>query len=138
MFPEAQLNPSATGDYWLYIPDEVNGNVVVRSTNQLSIVNAQGTLNITPGTDTSNLLTGLMMVQDLTTLGVHSSGNTNRYLSPYSNQMLMPKEIAIADGLSYIDVTSNTWSNQELVLGHLQNTIKAMKKNKKVTTNYQY
>ena len=137
MFPEVQMVTAGTGDYWLYIPSEVSGNVIIVSQDLLSIVDTQGDHNIVPNSNTSNIDTGLIMVRDATSIGAHSAGNGNRFLSPYSDKMLMPKEIAITEGLSYEDVTTNNWSNQELVLGHLNNSILALKKTKQSANEYQ-
>ena len=137
-FPEVYMVPAASGDYFMYVPSFVAGQVQAYSDIRLTIWDEVGRLDILPGVDSSNVGPGQIFVHDVNISGHITTGNINKYLSPYENIMLMPKDVALAEGLTYTDLSSKLKADQEQVLKHLDEAIDKLKLHKKAAFYYQF
>ena len=137
MYPQTDIHPSHTGNYWLFIPNAVSGRVALFSDIRLTVYSPTR-LDILSGTDSSQVGTGQVLVHDVNIRGVCSPGNANRYLSPYAHIALMPKELAEVEGLTYQDITPADWTTPKIILKHLDDTRESLQLHRDAVNLYQF
>jgi hypothetical protein len=138
MFPEVHKLTSQQSQHWIYLPSNTSSRVDIRSESAISIYDGVSEHIIAPEVDTSNINIGHVALDDSKSNSIFTSGNANRYLSPYANKTLMPKDLAVSEGLSYTEVTNENWTNEELVYHYLIETIDAFKNSMAAVKNLQY
>lgn len=126
---------SSMVNHWLYVPKDAMNEITVIMNDEFSILKLKQENNFSKELIKPDLQGSVLNMENYVKSGLFSSGNINRYISPYSDKMLMPKGLAIANGLFFKDVTSDQWSNQQLLDEHLNASMLSLAKIKKALQN---
>ena len=107
-FPQVRLDPSAApGFRWAYLPRMSRGRVLLSSGSRITLTDAIGRKDISqnlppfgPGmASPQSIRPGVLRVDNINTRGTHSLGNLNPFVSPLPGKQLMPRALAIREGL---------------------------------------
>jgi hypothetical protein len=108
-YPVVRLDPTVggTGNRWAYVPKIVRGKLRVSSGARLTIMDSVSrkdiTQNLAPfGSGAANpqtVVPGVCRVDNTNTRGDHKFGNLAPFISPYPTIQLMPRALAVREGL---------------------------------------
>lgn len=136
-FPSVEL-AAHSSDYYMYVPSFVAGQVIAYSDKKMIIADESGQHTIRNPLDSADLEPGSVMIDGLNSDGRIIAGNINKYLSPYADLMLMPKDVADAEGLKYTTIEPNKDIDQELILQYVDEVIEKLQAYKWATFYYQF
>lgn len=109
-FPAVRMDPASSGGRrFLFVPKMVRGRLLLQSDSRLTVFDAAGRKDIKENlppfssgfADPRVLRAGHLRIDNTNTRGIHGFANINPYISPSPYRMLMPRALAIREGLSF-------------------------------------